>query len=84
MFGELAFMARGHMFIGIAREALMVRIGPTAYAAALGRRHGREMDFTGRLMKGYVFVDPRGLEDDADLARWVEAGLSFVSTLPAK
>jgi len=84
MFGGLAFMSRGHMFIGIAKEALMVRVGPEAYPAALQRPHAREMDFTGRPMKGYVFVDPPGYERDADLAAWVQAGLAFVATLPAK
>jgi TfoX/Sxy family transcriptional regulator of competence genes len=84
MFGGIAFMSRGHMFVGIAKEALMVRVGPDAYAASLKRPHAREMDFTGKPMKGYVFVDPPGFEADADLARWVNAGLSFVAALPAK
>ena len=84
MFGGLAFMSRGHMFIGIAKEALMVRVGPAAYADALKRPHAREMDFTGRPMKGYVFVDPAGFEGDEDLFYWVHAGLDFVATLPAK
>ena len=84
MFGGLAFMSRGHMFIGITKEALMVRVGPAAYADALKRPHAREMDFTGRPMKGYVFVAPAGFEGDDDLASWVQAGLSFVTTLPAK
>jgi hypothetical protein len=84
MFGGIAFMSRGHMFVGIAKAALMVRVGPEAYATSLKRPHAREMDFTGRPMKGYVFVDPPGFEADADLAYWVDAGLSFVATLPAK
>ena len=84
MFGGLAFLSRGHMFIGIAKEALMVRVGPDAHAAALRKPSARVMDFTGRPMKGYVFVDPPGYEDDADLAAWVRAGLSFVGTLPPK
>lgn len=84
MFGGLAFMSRGHMFVGISKEALMVRVGPAAYAESLRRPYAREMDFTGRPMKGYVFVDPPGYENDAALAHWVQAGLSFVETLPAK
>lgn len=84
MFGGLAFLSRGHMFVGIAKAALMVRVGPTDYTKALRRAHAREMDFTGRPMKGYVFVDPPGFERDEDLAYWVRAGLSFVATLPAK
>ena len=84
MFGGLAFMSRGHMFVGISREALMVRVGPAAYMESLRRPSAREMDFTGRPMKGYVFVDPPGFESDDALAYWVQAGLSFVATLPAK
>jgi hypothetical protein len=84
MFGGLAFMSRGHMFIGIAKGALMVRVGPTDYEQALRRPHVREMDFTGRPLKGYVYVDPPGYENDEDLAYWVRAGHSFVATLPPK
>lgn len=84
MFGGLAFMSRGQMFVGIAKGTLMVRVGPSAYAEALTRAHAREMDFTGRPMKGYVYVDPQGFESDADLAYWVQAGHAFVATLPAK
>jgi TfoX/Sxy family transcriptional regulator of competence genes len=84
MFGGIAFMSRGHMFVGIARGLLMVRIGPAAYEEALRKPHVREMDFTGRPMRGYVYVDPPGFERDDDLASWVKAGLAFVKTLPAK
>lgn len=84
MFGGLAFMSRGHMFVGIARGLLMVRIGPAAYEEALRKPHVREMDFTGRPMRGYVYVDPPGFERDEELASWVKAGLAFVKTLPAK
>ena len=83
-FGGIAFLSRSYMFIGVAADTLMVRVGPDAYEPALKRPHVRVMDFTGRPMKGYVFVDPPGLERDADVARWVKAGLTFVATLPAK
>ena len=84
MFGGIAFMSRGHMFVGIAKQMLMVRVGPAAYADALRKPHVREMDFTGRPMRGYVYVDAAGIERDEDLAHWVQAGLAFVGTLPAK
>ncbi len=84
MFGGLCFLLHGNMFVGIVRDALMVRVGPAAHAGALARPHAREMDFTGRPMKGYVFVDPAGFDSDADLAGWVERALRFVATLPAK
>ena len=83
MFGGLAFMAQGHMCFGILGPALMARIGPADYEAALAQPHVRKMDFTGRPMAGYVFVDPPGIERDEDLARWLQACLTFVQTLPA-
>lgn len=84
MFGGLAFLERGHMFVGIVGEALMARIGPAAYDGALTRPNVRPMDFTGRPMKGYVFVDAPGIERDEDLAGWVEAARNFARTLPDK
>lgn len=84
MFGGVAFLSRGHMFVGIVGSTLMARIGPAAYDAALRRRHVRVMDFTGRPMRGYVFIDPPGLEGDADLEEWIAASRAFVRTLPAK
>jgi TfoX/Sxy family transcriptional regulator of competence genes len=84
MFGGLCFMAHGHMFLGIVRSTLMARVGPEHYAEALKQPHAREMDFTGRPMKGYVFVEPAGFESDAALAAWVARTLKFVATLPSK
>ena len=82
MFGGLTFMVNGHMCCGVAAQGMMVRVGPDAYAAARARAEAREMDFTGRPLKGMVFVDADGL-DDAGLAAWVTMGLDFVRTLPA-
>ena len=84
MFGGLAFMSRGHMFVGIAGDALMARVGPARYAEALMEPHAREMDFTGKPMKGYVFVDPPGFESDADVSQWVERWHRYGQSLPAK
>ena len=84
MFGGLAFMSRGYMFVGILGDVLMARVGPEGYVQALSRPHVREMDFTGRPMKGYVFIDPPGFEQDADLCAWVERCHWFVQSLPPK
>ena len=46
--------------------------------------HVRVMDFTGRPMRGYVFVDPEGFESDTTLEFWVDQCFAFVGTLPAK
>ena len=84
MFGGLAFMYRGHMLVGILRDSLMARVGPTEYAASLKHPHVREMDFTGKPMKGYVYVDPAGFESDSDLNKWVGLCIRFNESLPAK
>ena len=84
MFGGLAFMVDGHMFVGIVGDTLMVRVGPAAYQAALQRPHVREMDFTGKPMRGYVFVDSGGLKGARALIFWLELCASFVRTLPPK
>jgi TfoX N-terminal domain len=84
MFGGLAFMSGGHMFVGVLEHTLMARVGPTEYAGALARRHVREMDFTGKPMKGYVYVDASGLEEESDLKYWIDTCLHNVDTLPPK
>lgn len=84
MFGGVAFLADGHMFVGIIGDVLMARVGPENYAAALKRKHVREMDFTGKPMKGYVYVDPAGIAGDEELEEWVMRCWQFVKTLPAK
>ena len=65
MFGGLAFMLGGRMFCGIVKDSLMARLGPEAACRALDQPHVRPMDFTGRPMKGMVFIDPQGLQGDA-------------------
>jgi hypothetical protein len=84
MFGGLAFMAGGHMFVGILGNILMARVGPERYIQELIRSHVRVMDFTGKPMKGYVFVDPPGFKTDSDLSYWIKTSIDFVRTLPAK
>ncbi|MDX8384936.1 MAG: TfoX/Sxy family protein [Gallionella sp.] len=84
MFGGLAFMCRGHMFVGINEGELMARIGPDNYPAALKQPHVREMDFTGKAMKGYVYVAVKGLSNSKQLNKWTNMCLAFIDTLPPK
>lgn len=84
MFGGVAFMVGGHMCCGVAGEDVMLRVGPDAYEAALAEPHAREMDFTGRPLKGYVYVAPKGIATDRDLEAWVGKAVRFVRTLPPK
>lgn len=84
MFGGIAFMHRGNMCCGVVNDVLMARVGPEAYESALSRPHAREMDFTGKALSGFVYVDPEGFEGDNDLRNWVALCEKFTSGLPAK
>lgn len=84
MFGGIAFMSAGHMCCGVTGEDAMLRVGPDAYEAALAEPHAREMDFTGKPLRGYVYVAPEGLASDRDLEAWVGKAVRFVRTLPPK
>jgi hypothetical protein len=84
MFGGIAFMHRGNMCCGIVNDILMARVGPEAYTDALDRPYAREMDFTGKPLRGFVYVDPPGFAEDAQLRDWVDLCQLFTSSLPAK
>jgi len=84
MFGGLAFMCRGHMFVGIIGGELMARVGPEHYTDALQQPHVRPMDFTGRPMKGYIFIAQQGIISTHSLEKWTERCLHFIDTLPSK
>jgi TfoX/Sxy family transcriptional regulator of competence genes len=77
MMGGLCFMVNDKMCAGVVGETLMARIDPAVYPQALIRQGAREMDFTGRPMKGFVFVEPEGIDADEDLASWLELCLDF-------
>jgi len=84
MFGGLCFTLNGHMMVGIVKESLMARVGEAAAFEALSRPGARPMDFTGKPMKGYLFVDPVGITEDHDLEAWIALAKNFVASLPAK
>jgi TfoX/Sxy family transcriptional regulator of competence genes len=84
MFGGLAFLVRGHMCCGVLGSDLVVRVGPASYPAALKEPHAREMDFTGRPLKGLVYVGKHGIGSDGSLRGWVDRALQFVVSLPRK
>jgi len=84
MFGGLAFLHRGRMFVGVSGNKLMARVGKDNYPDSLAHEHVREMDFTGKPMQGYVYVEPPGLRSDEQLRFWLRHCQAFVSSLPAK
>jgi TfoX/Sxy family transcriptional regulator of competence genes len=84
MFGGIAFMVRGNMACGVAGDEIMVRVGPDNYEDALSRPHARPMDFTGRPMRGWLFVGPVADLDDDAFEGWVRRSLEHCLTLKPK
>jgi TfoX/Sxy family transcriptional regulator of competence genes len=84
MFGGLSFLVQGNMACGVIGTDMVVRVGQEQYTEAMLRPHSRAMDFTGRSMKGWVYVDESGYESDEDLVEWVQMGLDYALSLPAK
>ena len=77
-------MVNGHMCCGLTATDFMVRVGPEQFESALSEAHARPMDFTGRPLKGMVYVSAGGTKDKAGLQKWVNLGLRLVDSLPDK
>jgi TfoX/Sxy family transcriptional regulator of competence genes len=77
MMGGLCFMVADKMCVGIAGDQLMVRLDPDVYQESLQRQGCKPMDFTGRPMKGFVFVELCGLSTKRQLQHWVDLALEF-------
>jgi TfoX/Sxy family transcriptional regulator of competence genes len=84
MFGGVGFLLYGNLLVGVWKDSLIVRLGPDEGEEALLEPHVREFDITGRAMKGWVLVEPEGIEDDEQLSAWIQRAMKFVGTLPAK
>ena len=77
MFGGLAFMVDNKMCLGVNKEQLMARTDPELYEELLKRPRAQTMEFTGRPMKGFIFVNPEGFDSDEQLEEWVELCLEY-------
>ena len=77
-------MQSGNMCCGIVDDMLMARVGPGAYEEALKRSHAREMDFTGKSLKGFVYVEPAGFAEDDQIKEWIGLCEAFTGSLPPK
>jgi TfoX/Sxy family transcriptional regulator of competence genes len=77
MMGGLCFMVNDKMCVGVEKSRLMARIGTDAYEDALTRKGCRPMDFTGRPLRGFVFVSTDGLKSERDLASWLDLALVY-------
>ncbi len=84
MFGGLAFMVRGHMTCGVVGSTLMVRVDAGDEPRLLAERHVRPMDFTGRPLKGFLYVDPPGTASAPALRKWVGRAVAFTESKPRK
>jgi len=83
MMGGLIFMVNDKMCVGIdidkktGADRLMVRVGKAPYEKLLFKKGSREMDFTGKVMRGFLYIDPEGFDADEDLDFWVGKALEF-------
>lgn len=77
MFGGLCFMVKEKMCLGVVKDEVMARIGVDAYQDALEKSGCNEMNFTGRPMKGYVFLTDDAIDLEVDLEYWVQLALDF-------
>jgi TfoX/Sxy family transcriptional regulator of competence genes len=84
MFGGIGFLRNGNLLVGVWKDSLIVRLGAEEADQALKERHVKEFDITGRPMKGWVLVEPKGIEDDAQLSVWIQRAVQFVGKLPPK
>lgn len=84
MFGGVAFMVHGHMCLGVANDDLVVRVGRERHEAALKKRGARPMDFTGKPLRGMVYVTKRALKQRSDIEHWADEAIDFVNELPVK
>ena len=84
MFGGVCFLLHGNMLVGVWKESLIARLGPEQGDGALQEPYVKKMDITGKPMKGWVMVEPDGIENDEQLSDWIQRSRDFVRTLPRK
>ena len=84
MFGCICFFLNGNALAGVWKDGLIARLGPDEGELALREPHVRAFDIIGRPMRNWVVVEPEGVEDDDQLAGWIERAIKFVRTLPKK
>ena len=87
MMGGLIFMVNGKMCVGVdidkktGLDRLMVRVGKASHEQLIFRKGSRQMDFTGSVMRGFLFIDPDGFDSETDLDFWIEKALEFNAML---
>ena len=84
MFGGIGWMINGNIVCGVFEDKLISRVGPDEYHNALKMDGIREFDITGRPMKGWIMAAETAISEDSGLKVWIDKGLRFGSSLPAK
>lgn len=84
MFGGIAFLLGGNMCCGVHGNELIVRLDPADTERALSQPHTRPFDLTGRPMKGWILVGPKGLATETALGKWVATAAEYAGSLPPK
>ncbi len=77
MFGGLCFMVNNKMCVGVEQERMMVRLDPAKYDEVMEMEGCHPMNFTGKPMKGYVFVDATALTTQKKLTHWIQLALDY-------
>jgi hypothetical protein len=83
MFGGTCHILHGNMMAGVYKEYLILRLGEDVADKALGEPHVRPFDITGRPLRGWVMVEPAGVEGEA-LERWLDLARDYAQSLPPK
>jgi TfoX/Sxy family transcriptional regulator of competence genes len=85
MFGGLAFLLDGNMAVAVSGHGgLMVRVPPDATDDVLDRANAAPMVMNGRPARGWVRVDADGVRTSDMLRSWVDMGVEYARSLPAK
>ena len=84
MFGGIGWMLNGNMCTGVYKDWLIIRVGEEAALKVLKEKHIKPMDITGKPMRGWAMVAPKGYESDNNLERFVNMAADFVKKLPVK
>ena len=77
MFGGLCFLYKGKMAVGVVKNELAVRVLSEKIQNELDKDHVRPMDFTGKPMKEFVFVE---LQDEAEVTHWIDLGIAHAES----
>ena len=84
LFGGLCFLQYGHILCGAAKNRLIARVGADHYAYCLRLKHASEMNYTGKPLKGMIYVAEQGINTTFRLQRWVDRCLAFSRKLPVQ